>query len=40
MDFEQLELVTVTLDNDKVTLIFLDEEAGEIKEVAFNGKSI
>lgn len=36
---EQLELVEVAYNDAKVTLTFLDVEAGEIREVNFNKKS-
>lgn len=35
----QLELVDVTFDGGKATLVFLDEEKGEIREVGFNKQS-
>src|SRR4051812_42383017 len=36
---EQLELVDVTFEDVKATLVFLDEDKGEIREVGFNKKS-
>ena len=37
MEFkEQLEIVDVTFEDKKATIIFLDEEMGEIREVNFN----
>lgn len=36
---EQLELVDVVVNDGKAVLTFLDEEAGEIREVSFNKKS-
>lgn len=35
---EQLELVDVTFEDKKATLVFLDEARGEIREVNFNKK--
>lgn len=35
---EQLELVEVEFDDAKVVLTFLDEDAGEIREITFNKK--
>lgn len=36
---EQLAVVEVTIEDSKATLVFLDTEAGEIREVNFNKKS-
>jgi hypothetical protein len=36
---EQLELVDVVYEDKKATLVFLDEERGEIREVNFNKQS-